>query len=79
MIRSIQLKDKLNWERLWSESLASDKTALPDSAFEDNFARLLLTETTEHQGLIAEQGGVAVGLAYSGFQHDNEASVRSGG
>lgn len=73
-IRPIGAADESDWRRLWRAYLAFYQTELPEAVFAATFARLISDGPNEYRGLLAVQGGRAVGLAHYLF-HRNCWSV----
>jgi GNAT superfamily N-acetyltransferase len=69
-IRPLRATDRADWARLWTGYLAFYETVLPQGIYDISFARLMSDAAHEYRGLIAERGGVAVGLAHYLFHRD---------
>jgi GNAT superfamily N-acetyltransferase len=63
-IRSLEVADEPAWRALWHAYLAFYETELPEEVYRSSFARLIDADVTDYHGLVAEDGGVAVGLAH---------------
>lgn len=63
-IRPLVAGDEPAWRGLWQAYLAFYGTTRPPEVYAATFARLISGADHEYRGLIAEQGGVAVGLAH---------------
>lgn len=68
-IRPISAEDRPDWAALWTDYLAFYDTRLPPEVFDATFSRLL--GAAPQHGLIATQGGRAVGLAHYMFHPHN--------
>ena len=62
IIRSLKLDDKPEWVKLWRSYLKYYSTSLSDEVFHHTFSRLLDTNLTEQNGLIAIKDGKPVEL-----------------
>lgn len=63
-IRPMTAGDRPDWHELWQAYLAFYKTELPEEVYETSFARLLDPSCADLNGLLAVQGGQAVGLVH---------------
>jgi GNAT superfamily N-acetyltransferase len=68
-IRPLRPSDRAEWGRLWTGYLDFYETSLPPSVHDHTFARLSGDDPLMH-GLLAEVGGVPVGLVHYIF-HDH--------
>ena len=64
IIRSLKLDDKPEWVKLWRSYLKYYSTSLSDEVFHQTFSRLLDTNLTEQNGLIAIKDGKSVGIVH---------------
>jgi len=62
-IRPLGPEDEPDWSRLWTAYLAFYSTVLPEDVHASTWARLLGDGLYDPRGMIALQGGQAVGLA----------------
>ncbi|MBZ8117699.1 GNAT family N-acetyltransferase [Roseovarius sp. LXJ103] len=63
-IRALRREDHAEWSRMWTAYLEFYRTTLSEAVYETAFARLLIEDTREFQGFIAEMEGRPVGLAH---------------
>ena len=63
-IRPLQQSDQPEWRRLWRGYLDYYETSLPDEVYETTFRRLLSSDHSNQNGLIALQDGGPVGLVH---------------
>lgn len=66
-IRPVRREDRAAWERLWTAYLEFYEAELPRAVYDTSFERLLSGSENEFHGLIAEQGGQAIGLVHYVF------------
>lgn len=63
-IRPIAAADRADWDRLWTGYLDYYETRVTQEVRDSTFARLLSGAPGEFRGLVAVQGGRAVGLVH---------------
>ena len=63
-IRPLLAQDEPIWRKLWNGYLTFYKTTLPETVYDSTFARLLGDDPQDYSCLIAEKGGVPVGLVH---------------
>lgn len=66
-IRPISSADRASWTPLWTGYLAYYETTLAPEIYDAQWARLMSDDPASMQGLLAEQGGHAIGLAHFHF------------
>lgn len=64
LIRPLEARDEAHWRRLWTGYLDYYETSVPEVVYATTFSRLLSGAQNEFRGLIAEAGGVPVGLTH---------------
>lgn len=64
LIRPLEARDEAHWRRLWTGYLDYYETSVPEVVYATTFSRLLSGAQNEFRGLIAETGGVPVGLTH---------------
>lgn len=64
LIRAPIAADRAAWGAMWRDYLAFYETTLPEAQHDRQFARLLAPDAHAFRGLLALQGGRAVGLAH---------------
>lgn len=69
-VRSLTRADEPDWRRLWSAYLAFYEADVSEEVYATTFARLLSEEEPQF-GLIAQTGGVPVGLVHYIFHRHN--------
>lgn len=63
-VRFLRADDYDSWCALWREYLTFYETSVPESVYENTFARLLGDDPQDFSGLVAESGGALVGLTH---------------
>ncbi len=61
-IAPVKASDEADWRRLWRAYLAFYQTEVPEAVYANSFARLTDPAVHDYNGLIAREGGAAVGL-----------------
>lgn len=67
IVRPLSVSDRAQWGDLWTSYLAFYETSRPKSLFDTYFARLLGDDPRDYNGIVAERGGVLVGLVHYVF------------
>jgi GNAT superfamily N-acetyltransferase len=62
-IAPVKASDEADWRRLWRAYLAFYHTELPEPVYANSFARITDPAVRDYHGLIAREGGAAVGIA----------------
>ncbi len=63
-IRPLAAADRSGWADLWTAYLTFYDSAVEDSVYDSNFARLMRNDPRDFSGLVAEQDGKLVGLTH---------------
>jgi GNAT superfamily N-acetyltransferase len=63
-IRPIEPRDEAEWRVLWTGYLEFYQTSVPEEVYQTTFARLLSGDPHEFHGLVAERGGMLIGLTH---------------
>lgn len=63
-VRRIEARDEAAWRPLWRGYLQFYGAELPDEIYRTTFGRLVDPGVADYCGLIAEEGGEAVGIAH---------------
>lgn len=62
-VRALEERDEPVWRALWRDYLAFYGTTRPEEVYRATFSRLIDPQINDCQGLIAERGAEAIGLA----------------
>jgi GNAT superfamily N-acetyltransferase len=69
-IRPVTAEDQADWRALWTKYLEFYESTVPETVYEQSFARLLSGDPNEYHGFIARLDGKAVGLTHYLFHRD---------
>lgn len=64
LVRPLTLSDRPQWDDLWAAYLAFYETSRPRDVYDTTFARLTGDDPQDFNALVAERGGVLVGLTH---------------
>ena len=64
IIRPLRPEDEPDWRRLWTAYLEFYKTSVPEAVYQTTFARLLGDDPRDFSCLVAEEGGLLIGLTH---------------